>query len=233
MSSHPTSPGNPPPASVTGKPVLAQGAVLSTERNRAWVFAIAAILVALVEGLALWSMVPLKTATPYYLEVDKLTGEVRPSDRVATAFDAGSAELSLRYFMNLWARRRLALDPEGRIAEREIALAYVMTTGAASRQFDEWLDKERPFERLKREPGYSREVDLMPASFLSKDVAVIDATVTEQIAGNTISSKHQRLTLHFTLIPPSAVGSDEDMKRRLRLNPIGFYVTHYSLDDIK
>ncbi|MDD5389006.1 MAG: type IV secretion system protein [Gallionellaceae bacterium] len=225
--------GNPPPASVTGKPVLGEGAVLSTERNRAWAFAFAAILVALVEGIALWSMLPLKTSVPYFIEVDRLTGEVRPSDRVATRFNADKSDLTLRYFMNQWAKRRLGLDPEGRIAEKEIALAYVMTSGAATAQFDEWLDRERPFERLKRDPGYSREVELLPASFLSKDVAVIDATVTEQMAGNTISTKHQRLTLHFTLIPPSAEGSDDEIKRRLRINPIGFYVTHFSLDDIK
>lgn len=233
MTSPISSPGNPPPASVTGKPVLAQGALLSTERNRAWAFALAAILVALVEGLAIWSMLPLKTSVPYFIEVDKLTGEVRPSDRVATRFEVGGAELTLRYFMNGWAKRRLGLDPEVRIAEKEIALAYVMTSGAATAQFDEWLDRERPFERLKRDPGYSREVELLPASFLSKDVAVIDATVNEQMAGNTISTRHQRLTLHFTLIPPSTEGSDEEVKRRLRINPIGFYVTHFSLDDIK
>ncbi len=232
MTSNATSPGNPPPASVTGTPVLARDALLSTERNRAWAFALAAILVALVEGFVILSMPP-PTAIPYFLEVDKLTGEVRPSERVATRFDAGSAELTLRYFMNLWAKRRLGLDPAARVAEREIAQAYVMTTGAATTQFDQWLDKERPFERLKREPGYSREVALMPASFLSEGVAVIDATVTEQMAGNTIATLHQRLTLHFTLLPPSADGSDEDIKRRLRINPIGFYVKHYSLDDIK
>lgn len=233
MTSHTPPLGNPPPASVAGKPVLAQGAVLSTERNRAWAFAFAAILVALVEGFAIWSMLPLKTSVPFFLEVDKLTGEVRPSERVATRFEPGSADLTLRYFMNLWAKRRLGLDPEVRIAQKEIALAYVMTSGAATTQFDEWLDKERPFERIRREPGYSREVELLPASFLSENVAVIDATVTEQMLGNTMLTRHQRLTLHFTLVPPSAAGSDDEIKRRLRINPIGFYVTHYSLDDIK
>ncbi|MDP2835176.1 MAG: type IV secretion system protein [Pseudomonadota bacterium] len=233
MTSHISPPGNPPPASVTGQAVLARDAVLSTERNRAWAFALAAILVALVEGLAIWSMLPLKTSVPYFIEVDKLTGEVRPSERVATLFEVGGAELTLRYFMNGWTKRRLGLDPEVRIAEKEIALAYVMTTGAATTQFDEWLDKERPFERLKREPGYSRGVELMPASFLAKGVAVIDATVTEQMAGNTISTRRRRLTLHFTLIPPADDADQEMVEKLRRINPIGFYVTHFSLDDIK
>lgn len=233
MTSNSTPTVNPPPASVSGKTVLSTVAVLSTERNRAWAFALAAVLLALMEGIAILTMLPLKTSVPFFLEVDKLTGEVRPSERVATQFEPGSAELTLRYFMNLWAKRRLGLDPEARIAEREIAMAYVMTTGAATTQFDEWLDKERPFERIKREPGYSRDVELLPASFLSESVAVIDATVTERMLGNTMTTRHQRLTLHFTLVSPSAAGSDEDVKRRLRINPIGFYVTHYSLDDIK
>lgn len=233
MTSHLPSPGNPLPASVSGKPVLAQDAILTTERNRVWVFAFAAVLVALVESFAIWSMLPLKTAVPYYLEVDKLTGEVRASERLATRFEADGAELTLRYFMNQWAKRRLGLDPEVRIAQREIALAYIMTTGAATTQFDAWLDRERPFERLQRERGYSREVELSPVSFLNKNAVVIDATVTEQISGNPISTRRQRLTLHFTLIPPSAEGSEEEMKRRLRVNPIGFYVTHYSLDELK
>ncbi|MBU1666535.1 MAG: type IV secretion system protein [Gammaproteobacteria bacterium] len=233
MTSHLPPSGNPPPASVTGQPVLSEGAVLSTERNRAWAFAFAAILVALVEGIAIWSMLPLKTSVPYFIEVDRLTGEVRPSDRVATRFNADKSDLTLRYFMNQWAKRRLGLDPEGRIAEKEIALAYVMTSGAATAQFDEWLDRERPFERLKRDPGYSREVDLLPASFLSKNAAVIDATVTEQMGGITLSTRRVRLTLHFTLIPPADDADQETVEKLRRINPIGFYVTHFSLDDIK
>ncbi len=229
MSTPDASPGNPPPASVTGKPVLAQGAVLSTERNRAWVFAMAAILVALAECLAILFMLPLKTSVPYFVEVNKFTGEVRATDQVAQRFEPG--DLTLRYFMNQWSVRLLSLDPEARVAQVEFARAYVMTTGAATAEFDERLDRERPFERLKREPGYSREVETSPASFLAKDVAVIDVTVTEKMAGTTFNTSRKRLTVHFTLIPPSG-DETEELKRMRRINPIGFYVTHFTLDEV-
>lgn len=231
MTSTSSSPGNPPPASVTGRPVLAREAVLFTERNRAWGFALLVSVVALIEAVAIVVMVPLKQSVPYFLEVDRLTGEVRPSGQVAERFEPG--EVTLRYFMGLWAKRRLALDPEVRIAEREIALAYAMTSGAATTQMDNWLNQDKPFEKLRLQPGFSREVELMPASFLSKEVAVIDATVTEQLSGHVMGRRRVRLTLHFTLVPLSAADSDEALKRALRINPIGFYVTHYSLDDLK
>lgn len=231
MTSPVSSHGNLPPASVTGELPLSQGALLSTERNRAWAFAFFAVLVALVEGIAIASMLPLKTETPYYLEVDKLTGEVRATEKVAQRFTPG--ELTLRYFLNQWTDRRLGLDPEVRIAEKEIALAYVMTSGAATAQFDEWLDRERPFERLKRDPGYSREVEMSPISFIDTNVAVVDVTITEKMMGNTINTGRKRLTVHFAVVPPAADADEATIKKLRRINPIGFYVTHYSLDDIK
>lgn len=52
-------------------------AALSSSRRIAWIIAAVAVVVAVVEGLALVALMPLKTAVPYTLLVDRQTGYVQ------------------------------------------------------------------------------------------------------------------------------------------------------------
>lgn len=213
---------------LTDLPVAASWATSVTDdlersNRRAWIVAIIAALIALLEAIALVLLVPLKTAVPYTLLVDRQTGNVEalaPLDAQVVAPDAALTRSFLVQYVI--ARESFAL-PSLQDDYRKVSL---------------WSD------RSVRE-NYQRAID---AATPGSPLAVLprDASIRTQV--KSVSSLNEgRALVRFmtTRIDPGAApqppshwaaiigysfSAAQVSAEDRYINPLGFQVTAYRRD---
>lgn len=178
--------------------------------------------VALIQGVALVSMLPLKERIPYYLEVEQATGRVVPTSNVAKSFIPD--ENNKRYFLKEWVAAMFSID---QLRSRDILLpkAKSMSRGKAIGHYTGWLSRDKTIERMIEKPELTRVVQVKSISFVpgAENVAIIRATFrTEGVAGEALE-EGKVITLSYAIVPPQ---TDEEILR----NPIGLFITEFNVD---
>ena len=196
---------------------------LKRSNRIAWIVAIIAALVALLEALALVFLVPLKTVEPYTLLVDRQTGHVEtlaPLDAQVVAPDAAlTRSFLVQYVIARESFTSETLQDDYRKvslwSDRPVAERYQALMAATNSQ--------SPLAFLQR--GSSMRTEVKSVSPLADDRSMIRfATTTVDGRGNAQEPQHWVAIVRYTFTSAAMNESDR------YLNPLGFQVTSYRRD---
>jgi type IV secretion system protein VirB8 len=175
-------------------------------------------------AIALATMMPMKQMVPYFVESNSETGAVVVTKEVAKKFVAD--EMNRKFFAAKFVRELLTIDPY--MTRKEYmpsAMATVM--GKGSGQIREFLDFDKPIERLIQNPALSRVVDIRRVTLLpgSENVISIPVTLTTRSRDEQPKIEKKVVTIHYT------VGQPLESEQAILRNPIGFFVTQFTIDE--
>ncbi|MHB0990152.1 MAG: VirB8/TrbF family protein [Burkholderiales bacterium] len=193
------------------------------EANRLTVLLLGSFAVNIAVGIALAALMPLKERIPYFVTADKDTGLVQVSTLAAKQFSPN--EQNIKYFAAKFVRELLTIDPY-RTRNEFLPSAKTVVLSKAKTQVENFLTVDNTLERMDKDPSLARNVTLQRITILPSAENVITAIVKlTTISGNRIATTVTKaITLHYVLEP---VKSDEEALR----NPIGFYVTQFTIDE--
>lgn len=190
------------------------------ERAR-WFLMSICLVVALAAALwAIGQMAPLKTAVPYIIEVDKVTGEAKASTVRPERFVVGEAQK--KYFLGRWVRKTVELDPY--TTEADIKEAFTFVRGKASDEYRALMTMLKPMERLAKEKGLTRVVSISTINFITTSSALIRFSAEERTIGSAPVTKRYVANIHFELVPPTT-------EKEILENPNGIFITHFAFQE--
>ena len=203
-------------AEIYGSSMVASG--------RMFVVAVIALLLAILSVGAVMGLTPLKEVAPYVIEVNTASGLAsKPIEvqKISPNIAVVKSELAK------WAESVYAIDP---LRTRELyQYANVRARGKAIAQFSEFRSRERTFERLQKEPGLVREVQVSSVDASQSGVAFVFLKTVER-TGNQLKEENRtrrfRLTIHYQLDPPT-------QEAELFANPLGVYVNFFNESEEK
>lgn len=179
--------------------------------------------VALLEGIGLWRMLPLKERVPYVVkeEIDasgKPTGHISISETGVAKFQVSEAHV--RYYLREWAENLLTVDES---TERlRLPASYKLLRGSALQDWQRYVRVQaKPIDALTADPSYRVKADLISINFI---VPGKTAMLRVQLTDNKGNQKRVVVNLDFALITPS---TDEDVYR----NPIGLWITSFGVSN--
>jgi type IV secretion system protein VirB8 len=197
---------------------------LRRSERRAWFVAIAAVSVAVLLGVAVSVLTPLKRIEPILQVVDKATGESRTVGLIeqnATAVksltedDAVRQSFLVRFVV---ARESYGTAPE---IKRYFAAVKVLAERAVVEQYE--ADYQERYARLG--DSGSRTVSVRSVSFLNATTAAVQWTAVEVDSLGTRSEDKA----FVSIINFSFVRRPEELATRWD-NPLGFKATKYRAD---
>lgn len=200
-----------------------RNAALRRSRSVAWWVAGAAGLIAVLEAIALASMLPLKTVVPYTLLVDRQTGYVEalePLERKTIKADAALTRSFLVQYVI--ARERFDIDSI-RDDYRKVGL---WSGGEARTRYIEGLHASNPESPLATLPRQAVvDVQVRSISALSPNSSLVRfTTVRRDQTGTQQPPRHWASVIRYRYSGDAMTAED-----RL-VNPLGFQVVRYSRD---
>ncbi len=196
---------------------------LNSSRRIAWIIAGVAAAVALLEGIALIALTPLKTVVPYTLLVDRQTGfvqELRPLSRETIAPDTAL----VRSFLVQYVVARESFDIDSFTEYyRKVAL---WSAGQARSRYITDMQGNNPASPLASLPRRALvEVQLRSVSSISADTALVRFATLRTDPG----AQAQAPQLWAAVIKYRFSGAAMSAADRL-VNPLGFQVVRYRKD---
>ncbi|MEO0419745.1 MAG: VirB8/TrbF family protein [Pseudomonadota bacterium] len=218
----------PPDFDLIDPPIAASWATSVTDdlkrsNRRAWIVAIIAALVALLEALALVFLIPLKTVEPYTLLVDRQTGNVEtlaPLDAQVVAPDTALT----RSFLVQYVTARESFSSETLQDDyRKVSLWSDQTVAQRYQNRMAASNSQSPLSYLQR--GSSIRTEVKSVSAIGDDRSMIRfATSVVDPRGRRQEPQHWVAIVGYTF---SSAGMSESDRY---INPLGFQVTFYRRD---
>jgi len=217
-----------PDFDVIDPPVAASWATSVTDdlkrsNRRAWIVAIVAAVVALLEALALVFLIPLKTVEPFTLLVDRQTGNVEtlaPLDAQVVAPDAALT----RSFLVQYVIARESFTSE--TLQDDYRKVSLWSDQPEARRYQNWMaatNSQSPLSYLQR--GSSIRTEVKSVSAIGDERSMIRfATSVVDARGRRQEPLHWVAIVGYTF---SAAGMSESDRY---INPLGFQVTSYRRD---
>lgn len=196
---------------------------LTGSRKVAWIVAIVAGGIALLEGIALVLLVPLKTVVPYTLLVDRQTGHVeavQPLERTTITPDAAL----VRSFLVQYVIGRESFDyDQVNDNYRKIAL---WTTGDERARYIAEMQGTNPASQLATLPRRALvQVQIRSVSSLGKDSSMVRFTTTRTDPGGQAQPPQ-----HFAAVISYGFSGAAMRAEDRMINPLGFQVSRYRRD---
>ena len=193
------------------------------EANRITLLLVGSLMVNIALGFGIAALIPLKERVPYFVASNKETGLVQVSALAAQKFTP--TEQNIKYFAAKFVRELLTIDPY-RTKNEFLPSAKTVVLSKAKTQIDNFLTTDSTLERMAKDPSLVRNVAFERITILPSAENVITAIVKlTTLSGNEpAESVIKAITLHYVLQP---VKSDIEALS----NPIGFYVTQFTIDE--
>lgn len=195
----------------------------TSARRTAWIIAGIASAVALLEAIALVTLLPLKTVVPYTLLVDRQTGYVealKPLERYTVTADAALT----RSFLTQYVIARESFDIDSlRDTYRKVAL---WSADEARTRYINGMQASNPESPLAALPRRSLvQVQIRSISSLNPDTSLVRfSTIQTDPGGQPQAPQTWAAVLKFRF-------SGEAMSAEDRMtNPLGFQVLRYRRD---
>lgn len=189
------------------------------DRNRLFVVAVLEGLAIVALAFALAGLAPLKTVVPYLVQVHN-NGSVEVSDALKSGPWTPS-KASLTYWIGLWSRELLTID--GPMTRPQLQKAYGIVRGNAVSQFIRYLKAHQPVTQAAQSPNLSQTVKISNLTFVPPNIALVHlGTVTVDTNRRINHSNSWLLTITYGIVPPQT-------RRALYKNPLGIYVTNFTL----
>jgi type IV secretion system protein VirB8 len=191
-------------------------------RNRWLVTALAALALAAFQAAALVILLPLKTAIPFLIK-EETSGAVVTLRPLAGDPSVTYSESLRKYFLARYLIYRETYDPMD--LRDNYHSVDLMSGGQESRLFRQWADPSSPSSPIRIYGAQTRRtIRIRSIAFLNSDTAQIRFTATEErvSAPPKMSDWIATLAYRFGFAPA------QDAERLV--NPLGFSVTHYRID---
>lgn len=188
-------------------------------------FAFMMSFLALVLGIAIMAMAPLKEKVPYFVEA-RPGGEVVASDKVAQRFEP--TEQQMAYFM--WHRfvmPLLTIDEQTKSRVKGIA---PVLRGASEGQVIAYINEQKIFSKILEDPTLRQVVEPESRVDFFK-TSKSTGTAVMWVVAKTTSSKampitqRMRVTLDYVILPVK-----ED--KQVFSNPLGLYITGFRIENV-
>lgn len=191
--------------------------------NRLGLFLLVAVVLNVLQTVALTGLMPLKERIPYFVVAKPDSGEVSVSTVAAQRFVP--TDLNIKYFAARFIRELLTIDPY-RTKSELLPAARMTVLSKGKTEFQQFLVNDHVLERMDRDPSLVRQVQIQRIIILPGAPNVVSADVKlVTISSNSAPvTLNKTLTLHYALMPVT------DEKQAL-VNPIGFYVTQFEIDE--
>lgn len=192
-------------------------------RRTAWIVAGAAGLIALVEALALFLLIPLKRDVPYTLLVDRQTGYVEALKPLEQGHVTADAALT-RSFLVQYVIARESFDID--TLQENYRKVGLMSAGEARDRYLSQMQSGTPGNPLATLPRRATvDVKIRSVSSLSADTAMVRFdTIQTDPGGRPQLAQNWAAVIRYQY-------SDAQMSAADRLeNPMGFQVVRYRKD---
>jgi type IV secretion system protein VirB8 len=200
-----------------------QQEALRGSRRTAWIVAAAAGLIAVLEAIAIMTMMPLKTVEPYTLLVDRQTGYVQALKPLQASEIAGNTALTQSFLVQyVIARESFDIDAL-QTNYRKVAL---WSADRARSDYIAGAQASNPDSLLARMPRSSiLETRVKSVSPMAGNTAMVRfETVRRDGGGQVGTAQNWVAVIHYRY-------SGEPMRVEDRyVNPLGFQVTRYRRD---
>ena len=196
---------------------------LRASRRRAYIVAGAAILVAMLEAVALVGLTPLKTVVPYTITVDRQTGYIETAQGLKPGALSQDAAVTQAFLAQYVMARETFDVTDLQNNYREVA---AWTNGTARDQYIRAMQKSNPQspENLN-DAATVVQITVKSISLLSANSALVRFDA-EHVTGGTAPAQRQPYTAVIGFRYTGAPMRTEDRF----LNPLGFEVTAYRRD---
>lgn len=194
---------------------------VTSSKNRAIAAAVAFGAIALIEGVALVGLLPLKEKVPYFITVDPNSGKVIEDSSVMSIKDYKPADVQKAFFIRRWVENALTLD-SARSKKYLFPEAYRFLKGGSREQFKTWLAEDKSLERLIENPLLARHVRNLNINFVKDSDSAVVRFVLETTGqrGESLMQKKSG-AIRYSINPADAT---ED-------NPLGFYILDFNMKD--
>ena len=196
---------------------------LEKSARRAWIVAGAAVLVVVLQAIALAYLTPLKTVEPYTLLVDRQTGHVEalaPLDAQTVSPDAALT----RSFLVQYVIARESYYPSS--LQDDYRKVSLWSEGAARQRYIKMMQANNPLSPLSYMPsGGTIRTEVRSVSSLGADRSLVRFTTVRTDPGaRSRAPEYWAAIVNYTF-------SNAEMSEADRLiNPLGFQVTRYRRD---
>lgn len=211
-------PSRKPNVSLGGIKKMLTAFEMPKSENRKLIAILAGVtVVAVVEGIALAGMAPLKERIPYFVEVEQATGRVEVAERAGRKFVADSRVR--QYFLARWVEDYKSIDELSR--QHRLPRSYGVVRGIAVKQWDQGYKDEAPMQKLSEKPEFRREIHIASYVELSDDTVQIRFLQRDLPDGK---EKRRMATIKYASLPPK---NDEEIYS----NPAGLWITEFQFSD--
>lgn len=185
--------------------------------QRMFLISVLALMFAVGSMLALWRVASTKVAIPFMYQVNDASGVVSRATRlepVRPNQNVIKAELAK------WLEQVYTIDAKQTLRLYKEANAH--SSGKAVEQFRQFRVEEDVMKRMKEQPDFIRVANVKSVDVSTDGLAYGYVTTTES-AGTEApgNSKSYRVTLHYSIVPPST-------EAQIYANPLGLYVTFFN-----
>lgn len=196
---------------------------MSASRRIAWIVAGVAGVIALFEGVALMLLMPLKTAVPYTLLVDRQTGYVealKPLERATVSPDTALT----RSFLVQYVIGRESFDIDSvKDSYRKVAL---WSAEEARARYVSGMQASNPASPLATLPRRALvEVQIRSVSSLGPDTSLVRFTTVRTDPGAQAQTPQYWAAVIKYRFSGAAMTAEDRM-----INPLGFQVVRYRRD---
>jgi type IV secretion system protein VirB8 len=191
-------------------------------RNRWLVAAVVSLGLALAQALALVGLVPLKTSVPFVIK-EEVSGAITTVAPLTGDNSVTYQESARKYFLARYVISREGYDPAG-LAENYTVVG-LMSDPEEAQEFKRSIAQTNPRSPIRVfGQTINRSIRVKSISFLNDRLAQVRLTANDKTRSAVETTSEWVALVGFRFGPAPASESD-----RL-INPLGFYVTSYRLD---
>jgi type IV secretion system protein VirB8 len=196
---------------------------LRASRRVAWIIAGAAVVVALLEAIALAALTPLKTVVPYTILVDRQTGYVQTIEGLKPGALTQDAAVTQSFLVQYVIARETFDAADLRENYRKV---MVWSVPNARSQYAREMDRSNPASPLViNTPNTIVQTTVKSVSLLSPTTALVRFDTTRKDAGAAIGEVRS----YAAVMSFRYTGAPMRMEDRF-LNPLGFQIVSYRRD---
>lgn len=192
---------------------------LIRSRTIAWGIAGLTTVIAVAEGLAIYSLAPMKEKIPYLLRVDNSTGIV---DEMVTVYDNQEMQADegiIRYFIKKYIDARESY--EYAFANKDYKIAYLMSEKELSENFKLSYIENNPVKLYGKDTRLKVKIKTFE---LLEDKTAIVRILSEQLTPDEPTvTNHYLIRLSYEFLNGQIPQSVRD------ITPLGFVITSYSI----
>jgi type IV secretion system protein VirB8 len=197
-------------------------AALRASRNRAWIMAIMSMSVAVLAVLCLILMLPLKTAVPYVITLDKATGYLEVTKGLHEGMlheDQAVTESNLVRYVHA----RESYLPSRDVIAKNYEFAALMSDEQALTEYQQLWNGDNPKNpSIIYGPKTNVDVIIKSVAFLNDHTAQI-RFIREEKRGDLVTRSHWNAVAVYRY-------TQKPMRMEGRfMNPLGFKVTNYRI----